>query len=425
MPNAAPTPQGALALTHDIAILGAGMVGSALACGLADLGYRVVIFDRQPPAEFQADAPPSIRVSALSLASEQLLNELGALKHLRAMRSCPYRRLAVWEDNRATQPGTWFDCHEIGMPSLGSIVENEVTQKALHTAMGVRPGIQLHCPASITEVRETETGVELKTDQGNVHRVLLVIGADGAFSQVRQWAHIGQTTNQYEQQAMVITVEYEGVQEDITWQEFHPTGPIAFLPLADVVGRHYASLVWYHQPDEITRLMTLSKPSLIQAITETYPKQLPPIKDVIETGRFPLVKRHALHYFKGRFVLAGDAAHTINPLAGQGVNLGFQDVRALTQILAEAKAAQCDPGLATFLSRYEKERRPQNTQMMQVMDLFYHTFSNSLLPIKHLRNLGLFLANRLPLAKQEVLKYAIGVKTPPRSWVELHSLLPF
>ncbi len=415
-----PTPE-----IFDIGIVGAGMVGSALACGLANAGYKVVIYDRHAPPPFQADQPPAIRVSALSLASEQLLDTLGALDKIRAMRACPYRRLAVWEDNHSAQPGTWFDCQDVNTETLGSIVENDVTQNALHQAMRAQPNIHLRCPATISQVTSDASVVRIVTEQGSQDQVKLLVGADGALSQVRQWANIGQTTNQYEQQAMVITVEYEGQQQDMTWQEFHSTGPVAFLPLADVGGKHYASLVWYHQPEALDRLMALPREDLMHAIQSTFPQQLPPLVSVIDTGRFPLIKRHAQRYFNGRLVLAGDAAHTINPLAGQGVNLGFQDVAAMIRILSEAKQAGADPGATLYLSHYEAERRPQNTQMMFIMDAFYHAFSNTHAPVKRLRNLGLHLANRLPLAKQEVLKYALGIKSPPRVLTQLQAVLPF
>ncbi|PID44576.1 MAG: hypothetical protein CSA52_02075 [Gammaproteobacteria bacterium] len=406
----------------DIGIVGAGMVGSALACGLARVGYRVVVFDRQLPPPFDPLSTPGIRVSALSLASEKMLADYGAWQYIESMRRCPYRRLAVWEKQPPDLPflkqgrrqGTLFDCKEINEPELGAIVENNVTWLALHQAMASLPTITLMCPAILEGLAFSPDKVTISIKEQPPVEVKLVTGADGALSKVREWADIGLTSNQYDQQAMVITVEYNGHQEDITWQEFTPTGPLAFLPLPDVAGRHYGSLVWYNTADNINRLMKLGEQQLIDEIGRNYPGTLPAVTHIVDKGCFPLIKRHAQTYHNKRAVLVGDAAHTINPLAGQGVNLGFQDVVALVQILSRKGVPLTDPGDKSSLENYESERRPLNSQMMLAMDLFYHAFSNTHAPLRLLRNLGLNLADKLPFAKQQVLQYATGIKQPPK-----------
>ncbi len=406
----------------DIGIVGAGMVGSALACGLARANYRVVVFDRQRPPPFDPQSQPGIRVSALSLASQKMLADYGAWQYIEAMRRCPYRRLAVWEKSAPRLPlpklgghrGTLFNCKDIHTPELGSIVENNLTHLALHKAMESLPGITSMCPANLEDLNFSPDTATLTLTQHPPVTMKLVIGADGALSQVRKWANIDFSSDQYEQQAMVITVEYAGKQQDITWQEFTPTGPLAFLPLPDVAGKHYASLVWYNTADNIDRLMKLGESQLIGQIWQHYPDCLPAVTGIVDRGRFPLIKRHAQTYFSKRAVLVGDAAHTINPLAGQGVNLGFQDVMALVAILSRDGKPLADPGEAVHLRRYESERRPLNGQMMLAMDLFYHAFSNNHTPLKLLRYLGLNLADKLPFAKQQVLQYATGIKSPPR-----------
>ena len=406
----------------DIGIVGAGMVGSAIACGLAQANYRVVVFDRQLPPPFDPQSTPGIRVSALSLASEKMLADYGAWQHIEGMRRCPYRRLAVWEKHSPKLPfikqsnhlGTLFDCKDINTSELGSIVENNLTHLALHKAMASLPGITLMCPTTIEGLAFSPDKAIISMQEHPPIELKLVIGADGALSKVREWANIGLTSNQYDQQAMVITVEYNGNQEDITWQEFTPTGPLAFLPLPDVEGKHYGSLVWYNTADNIDRLMKLNEQQLISQIKQHYPDGLPEVTHIVDKGRFPLVKRHAQTYFNKRAVLVGDAAHTINPLAGQGVNLGFQDVIALVKILSQEGRPLADPGAEIYLNSYESERRPLNSQMMLTMDLFYHAFSNNHAPLKLLRNLGLNLADKLPFAKQQVLQYATGIKQPPK-----------
>ncbi|MCG8611259.1 MAG: FAD-dependent oxidoreductase [Pseudomonadales bacterium] len=402
----------------DIIIVGAGMVGSALACGLADAGYQVALVDQRPAPDYEPDAPPHIRVSALSYASELFLRTLGAWDEIEKMRAAEYKRLAVWEklDNLELKFGqkrlnkTEFNASEVNKSHLGFIVENDITQLALHRAFTQRPGVQFICPFKIRSITLAEDFVRAESED-EVLQAKLIIGADGAQSLVRQSSHIPLSASQYDQHAMVITIRYEGKQQDITWQAFTPTGPVAFLPLPDIDGSHFASLVWYDSPETISQLMKLSSDELVQQINAKYPEELPEILDIVERGRFPLTRQHAKRYVAPRVALAGDSAHTINPLAGQGVNLGFQDAEALIGVLSQSHAQGQDPGLINILKNYEDLRRNHNALMMTAMDVFYHSFSNQIPPLKLLRNLGLHLADRAPFAKKEVLKFAMGLQT--------------
>ncbi|WP_250656666.1 FAD-dependent monooxygenase [Alkalimarinus coralli] len=409
--------------TYDIAIVGAGMVGAAIACGLGSSGLKIAILDRTPPPPFNPEQPPDIRVSALSYASEQILRNLGAWQFISEMRTCPYQRMGVTEKlempfSLSGKPinQTLFDSTDIGYPYLGHIVENNITQLGLHKAMAQHDNIDLLCPSDITSIDFNST---LPTIHFSEHgkasapqklSAKLIVGADGALSKVREWASIGINSNQYEQQALVATVEYEGVQEDITWQAFTSTGPLAFLPLMDVCSKHYGSLVWYDLPDKIRQLMSEDSATFIAEVTTNFPSQLPPIINLLSKGSFTLVKRHAQHYLGHRVALAGDAAHTINPLAGQGVNLGFQDAATLVEVILEAHAKGQDIGLSENLSAYEHLRKVENKKMMEIMDVFYHMFSNDNPPLKLLRNIGLGLADKLPFGKQKVIKYAMGLE---------------
>jgi len=412
--------------SYDIAIIGAGMVGAAIACGLGHTGLRIAILDKAEPSPFDPEKTPDIRVSALSYASEQILKNLGAWEHISNMRVCPYRRMAVTEKldiplNFAGVPlnQTLFNSKDIGYPYLGNIVENRVTQLGLHMAMKQYNNVDFICPATIEDINiETSAKTALpiiklaKDGQSESTQIeaKLIIGADGALSKVREWATIGLNSNQYKQQALVATVEYQGHQEDITWQSFTSTGPLAFLPLMDVNDKHYGSLVWYDLPDKIRSLTAMDDETFIAEVVKNFPSQLPPLIKLLEKGSFTLVKRHAQHYVGNRVALAGDAAHTINPLAGQGVNLGFQDAATLIEIISDAHYQGKDIGLIRSLSEYERRRKSENLKMMEVMDFFYHTFSNDNPPLKLLRNIGLGLANKLPFGKKKVIKYAMGLE---------------
>ncbi|MCC2615304.1 FAD-dependent oxidoreductase [Aestuariibacter halophilus] len=374
-------------------IVGGGMVGAAAAIGLAQQGHNVTLIEAHMPAPFAPEQAPDMRVSAISLASQHLLDKLQAWESVLQMRSCPFQRLAVWEDPVCR---TEFSATELGVSHLGHIVENRLVQLALHQALRAYSNVEWVTDTSFKHIDSCTQRVTLANGKSLAYDVLL--GADGARSAVRQQAGIGTTGWQYQQQALAILVKVPEPAEDITWQQFRPEGPLAFLPLYD----GYASLVWYDSPAKVASLKQLNRVQLAAEVTSHFPAALPPI-EVLECASFPLTRMHAQRYVKQRVVLLGDAAHTINPLAGQGVNLGFRDVQALLA----AFEAQADVDQA--LRDYEKQRRFDNALMMTGMDVLYAGFSNQQPLLKGLRNAGLWLAERLPLAKRRALKYALGV----------------
>ncbi|MBL4899862.1 MAG: FAD-dependent monooxygenase, partial [Colwellia sp.] len=290
----------------------------------------------------------------------------------------------------------------------------------------------LFCPYNLIHLSQEPSQVNLtlknttSLSQINLTAKLL-IAADGANSQVRKMVDIGITAWDYQQSAMLINIKTEKPQQNITWQQFLPTGPIAFLPLSKVATKvslsketnvdtveqgGYASLVWYHQRDEIKRLSALSNQQLQQEIIASFPKRLGQI-EVIAKGAFPLTRRHANSYQNKRVLLLGDAAHTINPMAGQGVNLGFKDVKALQTVIACAIGnGECWHDI-DVLGRYETMRRKDNLLMMSTMDALYHSFSHPSSIVKTLRNVSLLAINKVPfintVVKNKALAYACGI----------------
>lgn len=405
----------------DIVVVGAGMVGAALATGLGQSGFRVAVVDRAPPPAFDPDSAPDIRVSALSAGSERYLRRLGAWSHILDMRATPYQRLAVWDETRSPLQNlvprklskVEFDATELGAQHLGHIVENSVTQQALWQTAEAEPLVTLIHGHGISSLAQSSESASVTLDDGRELTAALVIGADGAQSQIRDFAGIGTTRNQYDQQAMVMSVRYQGAVEDMTWQGFYPSGPRAFLPLhvagPDYPRESWASLVWYDAPETLARLKALDDKELMAEIQSAFPSCLPLLTHIEARASFPIARQHAKHYFAGRVVLAGDSAHTINPLAGQGVNLGFQDAQALQDVLGEARRAGDDLADRKRLNQYEQQRRPANRRMMLTMDLFYHLFSNQIPPVHLLRNLGLGAARALPFARNRVARYAMGI----------------
>ena len=392
-------------VNFDCVVVGGGMVGAASALSLAELGLTVAVVEQAAPKAYSVEQPFDLRVSAISLASEHLLRQLGAWQQLVDWRCCPYQKLGVWEQAFAY---TEFNAEDIKQSHLGHIVENRLLQLSLWQKLEHHTNITLFCPETLNAVNQNPEYVELALSQSKI-RAKLLVAADGANSKVRQLVNIGITGWDYQQSAMLINVETKAAQENITWQQFFETGPVAMLPLAgnsEIGG--YASLVWYHQREEIKRLASLTNSQLQKEITDNFPQRLGEVK-VIDKAAFPLTRRHANHYHKGRVVLLGDAAHTINPMAGQGVNLGFKDVTGLNTMIANAISnSDCwhDPSV---LARYEKQRRKDNLLMMSTMDALYSAFSHPSPMIKTARNVGLLFANKVPFFKNKALAYACGI----------------
>ncbi|MGQ5289081.1 3-demethoxyubiquinol 3-hydroxylase [Pectobacterium actinidiae] len=386
---------------YDAIVVGGGMVGAAAALGLAQQGFQVAVVEQEMPTPFDAASQPDLRISAIGYASVALLKELGSWSRVQQMRSAPYRRLETWEWANAR---VVFDAADIHLPELGFMVENRVLQLALWESLQEEARCHCFCPATPQNLQRTDDGWCLQLADGQTLTASLVIGADGANSQVRQWAGIGISGWQYRQSCMLIGVETSQPQQDVTWQQFTPSGPRAFLPLFDQWG----SLVWYDSPQRIRQLQAMPLTQLDKEIAAAFPERLGSVK-ALSAGSFPLVRRHAQTYIKPGLVLLGDAAHTINPLAGQGVNLGYRDVEALLDVLINARNAGEEWASERVLRRYQCRRMPDNLMMQSGMDLFYNAFSNALPPLSFARNMALMVAQRAGVLKQRALKYAIGV----------------
>ena len=397
----------------DLVIIGGGMVGAAVALSLADTQLNIALLERNLPEAFNADQPMDLRVSALSPASIDLLDQLGAWPSILSWRACPYQRMRVWEMDEdaagiagqaARNLATEFSAQEISMPELGYIVENRLVQRALLDQLSgltnitlITDGVERIDYSAASTLIELESGKSLMTP--------LVIAADGGQSMVRDAAALGAHQWDYEQMAMVINVETLLPQQDITWQQFHPSGPRALLPLP---GSN-ASLVWYDAPERIQQLMSMEFETLKATIEANFPNRLGGIKSIQARASFPLRRLHAQRYVEEGVALLGDAAHQINPLAGQGVNLGFQDVAAFSEVIHDALSRNESISSVDVLKRYEQKRRKGNLLMMQTMDLFYRLFSNQKKPLKLARNLLLGLAGAAKPARVKALRIASGI----------------
>lgn len=384
----------------EVTLVGGGMVGAALACGLALQGFEVTVIETEAPPDFDPAQPPDLRISAIGAASVDLLRELDAWQSVLAMRAFPYTRLETWEWQSAHLA---FDAQSLGLPALGYMVENNVLQRALWQRM-TQLKVRVISPASVAMLARLEQGWMLTLDDGSQLQTQLVVAADGANSRVRQLAGIGIQGWQYAQSCMLISVRCEQPPGMATWQQFTPQGPRALLPLFD----NWASLVWYDAPARIRQLQAMSMAQLEKEIQREFPDRLGKVTP-LAAGSFPLVRRHAKRYVLPGLALVGDAAHTINPLAGQGVNLGYRDVNALIDVLSNARNSGQAWSSDAVLQRYERRRRYDNLLMQSSMDLFYLAFSNRSGPLRIARNLGLLAAEHSGVLKRQALKYALGL----------------
>ncbi|MGR5119984.1 2-octaprenyl-3-methyl-6-methoxy-1,4-benzoquinol hydroxylase [Vibrio astriarenae] len=380
---------------YDVAIVGGGMVGAALAVGFAKQGRNVALIEGCEPTAYDSLQPMDIRVSAISETSVRLLQQLGAWQHTASMRVCPYRRLETWEHPECR---TRFSADDMQLQQLGYIVENRLIQLGLWQEFAQYSNLEVLCPEKLENMTFEHESNQLHLASGNEISASWVVGADGANSQVRTHAGIGVTAWDYRQHCMLINVETEHPQQDITWQQFLPSGPRSFLPLCGNQG----SLVWYDSPKRIKQLMAMNATQLEEQVVSHFPEELGGIK-VLQKGAFPLTRRHAQSYVSQRCVLVGDAAHTINPLAGQGVNLGFKDAQCLLHVTADK------PLTLDIMKQYQLHRYPDNLLMQTGMDVFYKGFSNTLAPLQLARNALLKVAEHSGPIKHQVLKYALGL----------------
>src|SRR5690554_2004202 len=396
--------------SFDIVVVGGGMVGSALALGLSQQGWQVGLIEGAPaealleqPHEATQEEHFETRVSPISLASERLLKSLGAWHRVQAGLHCGHREMIVWDCDGTGR--IHFDAAELHARSLGTIVENRHIVRALFGELA-SSSVTLIDGVRVKSWSRSQ-GVEL--EDGRRLTTKLVVGADGALSRLRQWSGLATREWDYDQQAIVCTVQTAQSHRFTAWQRFSPTGPLAFLPLRNEAGdEHFCSIVWSQDTSEARRLMALETEGFRQELEAAIEGELGEVVEVSRRFAFPLRQRHAKDYVADGLVLVGDAAHTIHPLAGQGANLGYGDVRALLEELERARKLGLTPDDPLVLARYQRRRKGENLTMMAAMEGFKQLFARDELPIRWLRNTGMRWLDRLAPLKNRIAAEAMG-----------------
>ena len=399
---------------YDLAIVGGGMVGAALACAVAQRGFSTVLLEAREPELTWDPESHDLRVSAITRASQRMLQNLGVWQAMQDDRVTPYQHMHVWD--RAGIGEIHFDAADLAEPDLGHIIENRVIVRALWQSLD-GAGVTVLAPSRLSALSTSDEGAVLTLADSTVLRVGLLVGADGARSQVRLMADIGSRSEPYDQHAVVATVSAEQGNRSTAWQRFMRDGPLALLPLE----RELFSIVWSTSPNEAERLCVLPEAEFNKLLTEASESRLGRLALQGPRATFPLRLQHADRYVLPGLALVGDAAHVIHPLAGQGVNLGFLDAGALVDALVAGRERGREPGALASLRVYERSRKGHNTATQLAMDGFKHLFSNDSGALSLVRNLGLGAAGRLGPLRRLFERVALGyglelptISRPPR-----------
>ena len=386
-------------MRYDVIVAGGGLVGATVALALAETGLHVAVIERAGTPVAAPGPAYGTRVSAITVASERILRALGVWASIPAQRIGPMREMHVWERTGEVH----FDSAEIAEPVLGHIIENAVVQWALERRIEAVANIEWHRGEELTGLAVGEGEAEVRLG-GRRLRAPLVVGADGASSRVRELAGIDVSEGDYDQGAVVAEVHTALSHRETAWQRFLPTGPLAFLPLSN----GHSSIVWSTTPAHAAELCALDEGAFGFEVADAFEWKLGAVTARSARASFALRRLHARTYVRDRVALAGDAAHVVHPLAGQGVNLGLLDAAALAEVVGRAHGLGRDIGARATLRRYERWRRGHNALMLAVLGGFRHLFSNPWAPVRRLRESGFALTDRIPPLKAGFMRFASG-----------------
>lgn len=392
----------------EIIVAGGGLVGNAIAIALAQGGLRVTVIDPLP-REQQLQAAFDGRTSAISSASVRVLNHMGVWKHI-AADAQPIHDIRVCDQDK---PGyVHYSDKDVGEP-FGYIIENNVIRRGLYLGLEGEARIRV-IRDKVVGYRTTATTATAELESGETITAPLLIAADGRFSKLRDQAGIPHRVISYDQTAIVCVIEHEHPHAGLALEKFYPAGPFAILPLVShEEGVHRSGIVWTEHDDDAPKFVALSEEEFtaelqrrVGAVATNYWGK---VRVVGKRFAYPLKLMHADTFIAHRFVLVGDAAHGVHPIAGQGVNLGYRDVAVLAELLIDQHKLGLDLGAESVLKHYQRWRRFDSMTMTAGTDILNRLFSNRVPGLSLIRRAGMVAVNHMPPVKKYFMRHAMGL----------------
>jgi len=394
----------------DVLIVGGGMVGLTLALALRQQSQlSIAIVDSNVPTDLAEQ--PENRVSAINMASQQIFANLNVWDLIKNQRLQSYQHMRIWDKHGYGKLN--FNAEDVDQKNLGWIIENKVIRNSLWQKAQADEGINFFTDQALTNLAMGDNEVFASFAAGTPILAKLVVGADGAHSWVREQMNMPIAFQDYDHHAIVGTVECAQGHNNMAWQVFLPEGPLAFLPL---FNSQLASIVWSTTPEEAQRLQALSIDDFSKEITAASDGKLGNVKLISKLSSFPLTMRLAHDFVKGKVILVGDAAHTIHPLAGQGVNLGLLDAAACAQTLTEQAEKGESLTSEIALKNYSRWRKSEAAEMIAAMATIKNIFSEQPFnlpasPVKFIRGIGMSILDNVAPVKKVMIKQALGFKS--------------
>ena len=399
----------------DIVVVGAGLIGSALALLMSKRAkgnakpLSIALVERGVPLDASPNRVSNQRVVALGHTAQTVLSEIGVFEQLGSAFANPYQRMSVWDENSSGL--LEFDASEHDLALLGHMVDSVQCTQLLQQEIERTPEISTYYTAQPEAIKRLEplsageSSVQLLLRYEGCDQILqapLIVAADGAKSWVRQEAKIFANHHRYQQHGIVAKVETQEQHQNTAWQRFLSAGPLAFLPVED----NQCSIVWTVDSSDGHELMALDKSDFENRLTLALGRKLGQVSLITKPIAFELMSQQAQHYFTHNIVLAGDAAHSIHPLAGQGANLGFKDIDALTRILCDEQVGALSN--IRLLQAYQRERKPDNQQTDLMMSALHNVYQQEMPIWLGLRGVGMNLVDRSSTIKAWLVKQAVG-----------------
>lgn len=393
--------------SYDIIIVGGGLAGLTLSCLLGTHGFSVLCLDREKlPKTLRADFDG--RTTAISYGSHLVMQEAGLWNELEKL-SCPIEHIKILDGNSPVLLN--FLSEEVEGRAFGHIVENRDLRAQLHTRISKLKNVTHISDVKVTAIDTNFKSADVSTKDGQKFLASLVVGADGRHSALRKFLKIPTHGWEYGQTAIVACIEHQHPHNNVAIEHFRKEGPFAVLPMKDQKNKHYSALVWTVHGKEAQELLKMDEDIFNIALTARFPAEYGDVKVFGQRFSYPLSLQHAHDYTGERTILIAEAAHAMHPIAGQGLNMGMRDIKALSDILLEARDKNEDLGNETLLKKFQSSRHFDNTMMMAATDGLNKLFSNSLPLIAPLRRLGVAMVNHIPPAKKFFMNQAMGLKS--------------